>query len=122
MKRQKVIFDVETTGLAPEHDEILQFSAINENGKVLLNTYIKPTHHSERFDTCSELIAYNFDFAFLIKAGIKFKPDIVISDPMIDFAEIYGEWNDYYGNYKYQKLTTAAFFMVMILIPWLMIV
>ena len=62
------------------------------------------------FDTCSELIAYNFDFAFLIKAGIKFKPDIVISDPMIDFAEIYGEWNDYYGNYKYQKLTTAAFF------------
>lgn len=40
MKRQKVIFDVETTGLAPEHDEILQFSAINENGKVSLNTYI----------------------------------------------------------------------------------
>jgi DNA polymerase III alpha subunit (gram-positive type) len=140
MKRQKVIFDVETTGLDPEHDEILQFSAINENGKVLLNTYIKPTHHSEWndaksvnrispdmvadckviqeilpdiqaiFDNCSELIAYNFDFdfAFLINAGIKFKPDIVISDPMIDFAKIYGEWNIYYNNYTYKKLTIAA--------------
>ena len=24
------------------------------------------------------------------------------------FAEIYGEWNDYHGNYRWQKLTTAA--------------
>lgn len=47
MERHKVIFDVETTGLDPENDEILQFSAINENGEVLMNTYIKPTHHTE---------------------------------------------------------------------------
>lgn len=24
------------------------------------------------------------------------------------FSEIYGEWNDYHGNYRWQKLTTAA--------------
>lgn len=47
MKRQKVFFDTETTGLDRESDELLQFSAINETGKVLLNTYIKPTQHSE---------------------------------------------------------------------------
>jgi len=29
-------------------------------------------------------------------------------DAMEPFSEIYGEWNEYYGNYKWQKLTTAA--------------
>ena len=27
---------------------------------------------------------------------------------MIEFAKIYGEWNNYYGNHTYQKLTNAA--------------
>lgn len=122
MKRQKVFFDTETTGLDRESDELLQFSAINETGKVLLNTYIKPTQHSEWkdaeavnhispdmvlhcrtidellpeiqaiFDNCNEMIAYNFsfDFAFLKNAGVKFKPNTIISDPMEEFAEIYG--------------------------------
>lgn len=142
MEGQKVVFDTETTGIDPEQDEILQFSAINENGEVLLNTYIKPINHIEWkdaeainhismemvsscktmeellpeiqaiFDNCSEMIAYNFsfDFAFLYKAGIKFRYGTIISDPMIDFAEIYGEWSNYYGNYKWQKLTTAAYY------------
>lgn len=142
MEGQKVIFDIETTGLDPEQDEILQFSAINENGEVLLNTYIKPISHTEWkdaeainhismemvsdcktmeellpeiqaiFDNCSEMIAYNFnfDFAFLYKAGIKFCYGTIIFDPMIDFAEIYGEWSNYYGNYKWQNLTTAAYY------------
>lgn len=29
-------------------------------------------------------------------------------DAMLPFSEIYGEWNDYFGNYKWQKLTTAS--------------
>lgn len=29
-------------------------------------------------------------------------------DAMEPFSEIYGEWNEYYGNYKWQKLVTAA--------------
>ena len=29
-------------------------------------------------------------------------------DPMIMFAEIYGEWNEYRGNYKWQSLTKCA--------------
>ncbi len=39
----KVVFDVETTGLVAGRDEILQFSAIDEMGNILMNTYIKPT-------------------------------------------------------------------------------
>ena len=27
---------------------------------------------------------------------------------MTAFAEIYGEWNDYHGNYRWQKLSTAC--------------
>lgn len=42
--REKIIvFDVETTGLYADEDEILQVSAIDGNGKTLINTYVKPT-------------------------------------------------------------------------------
>lgn len=42
-----VVFDTETTGLSPSRDELLQFSAVDGDGKTLLNTYIKPMHHAE---------------------------------------------------------------------------
>lgn len=29
-------------------------------------------------------------------------------DPMYDFAIVYGEYSEWYGTYKWQKLTTAA--------------
>lgn len=27
---------------------------------------------------------------------------------MLEFAKEYGEWNEYFGDYKWQKLSTAA--------------
>ena len=137
---QKVVFDVETTGLDCKNDEILQFSAINEKGEILLNTYIKPKHKTswenaesingispemvkncktidelwediqKIFLSATELIAYNgsFDISFLENANIYFRENVYLSDVMLDFTEIYGEWNEYYGNYKWQKLTTCA--------------
>ena len=27
---------------------------------------------------------------------------------MLEFAPVYGEWNDYYEDYKWQKLSTCA--------------
>lgn len=27
---------------------------------------------------------------------------------MLEFAPIYGEWSDYFGDYKWQKLTTCT--------------
>ena len=41
-----IVFDVETTGLNPEIDDILQFSASDGSGKVLMNLYFKPERHS----------------------------------------------------------------------------
>lgn len=134
-----VVFDTETTGLAFGEDEILQFSAIDENGNVLLDTYIRPTHHTRWdqaesingispdmvknaptmdevrpiiqsiFDNADLLVSYNgaFDIAFLQVAGIKI-PEVPSYDVMREFAPIYGEYNEYFGDYKWQKLVTAA--------------
>lgn len=38
-------FDVETTGLSREEDEILQLSIVDGTGKTVFNEYIKPTRH-----------------------------------------------------------------------------
>lgn len=136
---QKVIFDTETTGLDFEKDEIIQFSAINEKGEILLNTYIKPTKKKawpqaeavnnispemvkdcktikEQFRdiqtvllSATELIAYNINFDVNMLASVGFYiPDVLQTDVMIEFAEIYGEYNEKYDYYKWQKLTTCA--------------
>lgn len=57
------------------------------------------------------IIGYNhskFDNTFLEQYGAKFPKNAEIYDVMLEFAPIYGEWNDYYGNYKWQKLSVCA--------------
>ena len=60
------------------------------------------------FDKAEVYIAYNFDFdsRFLRQSGIRIDRRKIILDPMIDFAEIYGE--EYNGSFRWQKLVTAA--------------
>ena len=62
------------------------------------------------FSSVRKIVGYNtfFDLDFLQAAGVDIAGDTEIIDVMRDFAEIYGEWNDYFGNYKWQKLTTCA--------------
>lgn len=61
------------------------------------------------FSRADALIAYNgnFDIRFLRKHGIIF-PDVPVYDVMLEFAPVYGEWNDTFENWKWQKLVTAA--------------
>lgn len=47
----KIVFDVETTGLNAETDEILQISIIDGEGKVLINSYVKPYYTENWSDT-----------------------------------------------------------------------
>ena len=134
-----VVFDVETTGLDAIEDEILQFSAIDGDGNVLLDTYVRPyikkewmsaqrihgispayVAHAPQmhelipllrgiFASANLLVSYNgtFDMDFLAQSGIKLY-DIEHYDVMKEFAPIYGDWNEYHQNYKWQKLSTCA--------------
>lgn len=42
-----IVFDTETTGLNPEHDEIIQLSIMDGTGKVLFDEYIKPSRRKK---------------------------------------------------------------------------
>lgn len=138
-KTNIVVYDIETTGLDPEKDEILQVSVIDGDGNVLMNTYVKPSNHTEWpdaeavhgitpemvadapmfweislelqciFNYAKNHVSYNgaFDRSFLMKQGIDFG-DAIQHDVMLEFAPIYGEWNDYRQDYKWQKLTKCA--------------
>lgn len=57
-----------------------------------------------------KVIGYNvmFDIAFLSAAGFDVPNNDELTDVMLDFAEIYGDWREDLGGYKWQKLTTAA--------------
>lgn len=142
IKNRKIVFDVETTGLSPKMDEILQISIIDGEGNELLNSYVKPYYTTDWTDACRingitkemvknapyahELlalvqgifasadtwIAYNhsFDLAFLKYWGVEPKENTKIVDVMLDFAPFYGDWSEYYQDFKWQKLVDCAEF------------
>ena len=136
-----ICFDVETTGLNPYADEILQLSIIDGNGEVLFNEYIKPQRlktwenaqaiHgispemvekkkcideyaiqlNHIFSSVELIIGYNingFDLYFLSEAGIFVPVEILTYDVMLEFAPIYGEWDYYRKDYRWQKLEMCA--------------
>lgn len=58
------------------------------------------------------IVGYNmgFDLDFIRRAGITIPDSINQFDCMPEFAEIYGEWNSYFKNYRWQKLCLCADF------------
>lgn len=56
------------------------------------------------------IVGYNvsFDLGFLRCAGIDWSDEIPVFDAMEEFAEVYGEWSSYYGNYRWQSLRVCA--------------
>ena len=132
-----IFFDTETTGLYG-NDEILSLAIVDQDGKVLFDELIRPSRKKkwpeaarvnlitpdmvkgrptfrffreqvqDIFDQAQLVVGYNvaFDLAFIEDKGIHYSG--AVADVMLEFAEIYGEWNDYFQDYKWQKLTTCA--------------
>jgi DNA polymerase III epsilon subunit family exonuclease len=136
MSTDLVFLDTETTGLYPPRDKIVEIAIIDGNGEILLNTLVNPEREiplevinihgidnemvkssptlkeleSELFEILNdkELIVCNLQF------DTKFLPRHIVDSVrekdccMVRFAEVYGEWNDHYGNFKWKPLSTAA--------------
>ena len=86
-------------GISPE--QVKELPTIKEHLPVL----------NEIFANAEIIVGYNieqFDAGFLVAAGIHIPEDTYYYDVMLQFAPIYGEWNDYHGDYKWQKLATCA--------------
>jgi|TARA_Y100000310_G_C20567486_1_gene756261 DNA polymerase-3 subunit epsilon len=131
---QTIFLDTETTGLYPSKDKLVEIAIVDSSGKVLLDTLVNPGREIgyatsihgitddmvqdaptlmelwpeiRRIVTGHHIVIYNAEF------DIGFFPDNLacaksISCAMERFAVIYGDWNDYFGDYTWQKLTTAA--------------
>ena len=58
------------------------------------------------------IVGFNlpFDLQMLKQNGIDLPSEEKVKyvDLMLPFAEVFGEWNDYWGNYRWQKLITCA--------------
>lgn len=137
-----VIFDTETTGKYTSSAEIVHIGAIDLNGNVLLDQYIKPSgpipaevikihgitdemvKDAPTFPEVIEKIAavldgkhwiiYNSSYdANLIKSlterhkTLNIKP-LSVTCAMLAYAEYFGDFNSYHGNYKWQSLTNAC--------------
>lgn len=132
-----IVLDTETTGLLGSH-EVIDLAIVDLNGNILFNARFRPVRHkfwpkasavngiywddvSDEYpfsvyrkivqkiiNAADKVIGYNisFDAHMLRNEGITIPGECV--DIMEPFAEIYGEWNDYFQNYKWQKLTTCA--------------
>lgn len=84
-----VIVDAETTGLSST-DEVVQLGVVGVHGGqplVLLDALVRP-----------------------IRATMHPKATAAsgITDAMLQYGAFDGEWNDYYGNYRWYKLTEAC--------------
>lgn len=76
----------------------------------------KPTLQDKKADIegllndASVIVGYNlpFDLRMLEQNGINLPQEKKYVDLMIPFAAVFGEWNDYFQDFKWQKLITCA--------------
>ena len=131
-----IYLDTETTGLNAARDEILEIGILDDQGRALLDSLVRPVkkrtwreaqaiHGISPTDVATaptldelrpdiinavrgrEVVIYNAAFdSRFLPAELEYATEIKCC--MLPFAEIYSEWNYYRQSYKWQKLTTAA--------------
>ena len=131
---KKLFIDTETTGLSRSGgDDLVEVSVVDDDGIVLLSTLVNPRRKipasatdihgitdamvasAPGADEVRKLVAdivrdhdvviYNADFdsQFLELSGAR-----SVACCMLRYAEHAGDWNDYFGNWRWHKLSVAA--------------
>ena len=61
-------------------------------------------------DGAEVIVIYNaaFDAPFCSAMGVRWPSGAVCYDPMTEYAPVAGEWSDYFGDYRWQRLSSAA--------------
>ena len=129
--------DTETTGLRPPHDKLVEVAIIDEIGDVIINSLINPGRPigfatqihgipdkmvanapmlEDLWPEIYQIVRDNHVVIYNAQFDTKFFPDNLscagrISCAMLRFAPIYGQRNPRYGDFTWQKLTTAAQFI-----------
>lgn len=65
----------------------------------------------EIMENATLLVGYNsddFDLDFIKNAGVSVPGRMLLFDVMLEFAPVYGKWDEYHQDYMWQKLTTCA--------------
>ena len=131
-----LFLDTETTGLsAADGDRIVEIAIVDVRGRTLVNTLVNPRRpiprdasrihgitdrmverapaladlwpELERILSGKQVVIYNAAY------DRQFFPDRLactarISCAMLAFAKVYGEWNPRFGDFRWQRLETAA--------------
>ena len=131
-----LFLDTETTGLsAADGDRIVEIAIVDVRGRTLVNTLVNPRRpiprdasrihgitdrmverapaladlwpELERILSGKQVVIYNAAY------DRQFFPDRLactagISCAMLAFAKAYGEWNPRFGDFRWQRLETAA--------------
>lgn len=131
-----VYLDLETTGLDPANDEILEIGVLDDDGIVLLDSLVKPSRHSawpgaERVNGIApaavadapslatlrpclheavagaRVVIYNAPFdSGFLGTELAGAGEVVCA--MRAFARAYGEWSAQRRTWRWQRLGTAA--------------
>jgi DNA polymerase III subunit epsilon len=131
-----VFLDLETTGLNPRSDEIVEIGILDADGQVLLDALVRPVRHrswpgaqrvhgiapadvqdAPTLDALrpriieavsdAQVVIYNAPFdARFLRFELEVSAEVRCA--MREFAEVLGEWSHWHGNYRWQKLHAAA--------------
>lgn len=136
MTMRAVYLDLETTGLDPRTDEVLEIGLLADDGTALLDSLVRPVRHTAwpkaealhgiapadvaaaptldellpRIRAAvagAELIVYNAPFDTAF-LGDALAEASAVRCAMRAFAEAYGEWSAEHGTWRWQKLAVAA--------------
>ena len=95
--------------LWPEAEIIHHISPFQVMEKPHLNFYYDKLKNI--FEKAELIITYNgdhYDIPIIVKYGFPELRDKLSYDVMLEFAPIYGAWDDYHGSYTWQKLSVCA--------------